>query len=282
MTTGIRWRSFTATSRPHNILVSVDGVSRITDFGIARAASRLAVTRAGQLKGKIAYMAPEQARSETIDRRADVFAMGICLWEMLTRQRLFRADAEGETLNRLLYESIPSPRSVEPSVPREIDAVCMKALERDLEKRFATAAEFSEALEGAARSLGLPGTHRDVAACVTELLGNDLSERRAGLRAWIAETERRSLAPPSDSDAPPGPQGPAGAMVSVYVPPLFDAGTLGAHAELSDPSASTARRRFKGLGLAIVAAVIAAFHRGPWMVACALPGDPRFRGQPRP
>ncbi len=246
---------------PHNILVSVDGVSKITDFGIARAASRLAVTRTGQLKGKVAYMAPEQARSEKIDRRADIFAMGICLWEMMARQRLFRADADGETLNRLLYEPIPSLRSVAPAVPREIEAVCMKALERDLEKRFATAAEFSEALEEAARSHGLLGTHREVAQCVADVLGPDLSERRSGLRAWIADTERRSLAPPADPDVGPESRGPAGAMVSVYVPPLFDVGTLGAHAEGSQPSLSAVRRRFRG-GVAIVAVGIVGFIGG--------------------
>jgi tRNA A-37 threonylcarbamoyl transferase component Bud32 len=243
---------------PHNILVSVDGVSKITDFGIAHAASRLAVTRTGQLKGKVAYMAPEQARSEKIDRRADIFAMGICLWEMMARQRLFRADAEGETLNRLLYEPIPSLRSVAPTASREIDAVCMRALERDLERRFATAAEFSEALESAASAAGLLGTHRDVSECIAEVLGPDLSERRSGLRAWIADTERRSLAPPADSHLDSDRPGPAGAMVSVYVPPLFDVGTLGAHAEGSQPSLLPARRRFRGLGVAMAAAAIGA------------------------
>ena len=247
---------------PHNILVSVDGVSKITDFGIAHAASRLAVTRTGQLKGKVAYMAPEQARSEKIDRRADIFAMGICLWEMMARQRLFRADAEGETLNRLLYEKIPSLRSVAPTASREIDAVCMRALERDLERRFATAAEFSEALERAARSAGLLGTHRDVSECIADVLGPDLSERRSGLRAWIADTERRSLAPPPDSDIGSETPGPAGAMVSVYVPPLFDEGTLGAHADGSQTSLSPARRRLRGVGLAMAVAAIAVFLGG--------------------
>ncbi len=77
---------------PHNLMVGLDGVTRITDFGIARAATRLAVTQSGQLKGKLAYMAPEQARSETVDRRADVFALGICLCEMLAQKRLFKAE----------------------------------------------------------------------------------------------------------------------------------------------------------------------------------------------
>jgi serine/threonine protein kinase len=237
---------------PHNILVSVDGVSRITDFGIARAASRLAVTRTGQLKGKIAYMAPEQARSEKIDRRADVFAMGICFWEMLAGRRLFKAEAEGETLNRLLYEPIPPVRSVDPEVPRELDEICAKALTRDLEKRFATAAEFSDALEDAARALDWLGSHREVASCMADILGRDISERRADLRAWLTDTERRSAAPPAESSGDLGAQQPKGAMVSVYVPPLFDMAPPRASSNGSQPS-SGARRGAKGLAVAAIA-----------------------------
>jgi serine/threonine-protein kinase len=215
---------------PHNILVSVDGVARITDFGIARAASRLAVTRTGQLKGKIAYMAPEQARSEKIDRRADVFAMGICLWEMLAGRRLFKADAEGDTLNRLLYEPIPAIVDVDPAVPRELDVVCAKALTRDLSHRYATAADFSDALETAARSIDCLASHREVSACIADVLGPDLSERRADLRAWIADTERRSLLPPAESGPDLEIERVRGAHVSAYVPSLFESGSLGAHA----------------------------------------------------
>ena len=247
---------------PHNILVSVDGVSRITDFGIARAASRLAVTRTGQLKGKIAYMAPEQARSEKIDRRADVFAMGICLWEMIARRRLFKSEAEGETLNRLLYEPIPSLRSVDPEVPRELDEVCAKALARDLDERFATAAEFSDALENAARALEWLGSHREVAACIADVLGRDISERRADLRAWLADTERRSLIPPAESSGDLSIP-PKGAMVSVYVPPLFDMGTLRGASEGSQ-SRSQDRRGFKGLAVVVAIALAGAVVAARW------------------
>jgi serine/threonine-protein kinase len=239
---------------PHNVLVSVDGVSRITDFGIARAASRLAVTRTGQLKGKIAYMAPEQARSEKIDRRADVFAMGICLWEMLARRRLFKAEAEGETLNRLLYEPIPALRTVDPEIPKELEAIVVKALTRDLEQRYATAADFADALEDAARSLDLLGTHREVAATIADVLGPDLSERRADLRAWIADTERRSVLPPAESSGDLGMGRPDGAKVSVYVPPLFEAGLAGRARGLSprELQARRHRRVLAAMGLAIV------------------------------
>ena len=95
---------------PQNILVGVDGVTRITDFGIAKAEARLTVTREGQVKGKMSYMAPEQLSSTNVNRRADVYAAGVVLWEALTGRRLFRADTEAETLNgipRIAREKTP-------------------------------------------------------------------------------------------------------------------------------------------------------------------------------
>jgi hypothetical protein len=188
---------------PQNILVGIDGVARITDFGVARAASRLSTTRSGQLKGKLAYMAPEQARAGKIDRRADVFAMGICLWETLAFKRLFKGEGEAETLNRVLYEPIPPLRSVVPTIPDALNAVCMKALERDPDKRYATAAEFGHALEAAAQSLKMLGSTRDVIACVEEIMGADLAQQREALRAWRARSE------PGRTDSTAPPPGPA-------------------------------------------------------------------------
>ena len=150
-------------------------------------------------------------------------------------------------MNRLLYEPIPSLRSVDPS-SREIEAICAKALTRDPDKRYATAAEFADALEHAARLYDFLGTHREVAACVSDVLGPDLSERRADLRAWIADTERRSLVPPAESSGDLGTARSKGAMVSVYVPPLFDMGTLRGSAEGSQ-SGSREKRGFKGPAL---------------------------------
>src|SRR6185503_14915616 len=94
---------------PQNILVGVDGVARITDFGVAKAQARLAnATQGGQLKGKLAYMSPEQVRGNmTVDRRADVFAAGIVTWELLTAQRLFKADGEAETLFKVVAAEVP-------------------------------------------------------------------------------------------------------------------------------------------------------------------------------
>jgi serine/threonine-protein kinase len=174
---------------PQNILVGSDGIARITDFGVARAASRLSTTRSGQLKGKLAYMAPEQARGEAVDRRADVFSCGIVLWEALAMKRLFRGEGEAATLNRVLHDAVVPPSSIRSDVPRELDEICMKALDRDVDKRFATADVFADELERAARKLSCVGSVREVAACLEEVFGSDLVQQREAVRAWLARSE---------------------------------------------------------------------------------------------
>ena len=191
---------------PQNVLVGVDGISRITDFGVARAATRLTATRAGQLKGKIAYMAPEQAGGERIDRRADVFASGIVLWEVLCARRLFKAENDEATLRRVLYESIPSPQQYVERLPDGLASVCMRALERDVDRRFATCAQFADALERAT-SEALPrvaiAPPRDVAEYVSDVIGNQIREQREAVRAWLAFSEPSRVSHPSQPRASP-------------------------------------------------------------------------------
>jgi serine/threonine-protein kinase len=174
---------------PQNILIGVDGSARITDFGVARAASRLTTTRSGQLKGKLSYMAPEQAHGKACDRRADVFAMGIVIWETLAKRRLFKGDGEAETLNRVLYEPIPTLRSANPAVHPALDAVVMKALERDPDARFSSCSEMADALETAARTADVFGVHRDVSTQLDAVIGTDISQQREAVRAWLARSE---------------------------------------------------------------------------------------------
>jgi len=183
---------------PQNLLVGTDGVSRITDFGVARAATRLSGTRVGQLKGKIAYMAPEQALgSSDIDRRADVFAAGIVLWEVLAGRRLFKAANEAGTLSRVLNDPISNLRAVVPDVAEALSDVAMKALERDCDKRFATAAQFADALERAATAAGQLATPKELAAYVTSVLGAEIAQQRDAVRAWLARSEPSQVSPVS-------------------------------------------------------------------------------------
>jgi serine/threonine protein kinase len=174
---------------PQNILVGIDGASRITDFGVAHAATRLSSTRTGQLKGKLAYMAPEQARGANVDRRSDVFAMGVVLWEMLAGKRLFKASNDAETLHRILFAPMPTLRGAGIDIPMPLDAVCAKALEREQENRYGSAAEFADELERVARSLGLLATTRDIASYIDGTMGAEISQQREVVRMWLSRSE---------------------------------------------------------------------------------------------
>lgn len=175
---------------PQNILVGLDGVTRISDFGVARARTRLADTRVGQLKGKIAYMAPEQAAGDDmLDRRADVFAAGIVLWELLTGKRLFRASNDAATLSRVVSEHIFAPTEVVLGLDPRISDACMKALERPLTRRIASAAEFADMLESAATRAGVLASGRDVSAYMASVLGEEIRRHREAIRRWLSESE---------------------------------------------------------------------------------------------
>jgi serine/threonine-protein kinase len=164
---------------PHNILVGHDGIARLVDFGVAKAAGRLHTTQDGQIKGKLAYMAPEQLRGEALDRRTDVYAAGVVLWEMLTGKRLFGADNEGETVTNVLERNVEPP-SAHADVPRALDDVVLRAVARKPAKRFEDARQMARALEDALPLASPTAVAEWVEACAGEALAE-----RSRVRARI-------------------------------------------------------------------------------------------------
>lgn len=129
---------------PHNVLIGFNGDVKLTDFGIAKAASRLTTTRAGTVKGKCAYMSPEQARGKTLDGRSDIFSIGILMYEMLTNRRLFTGDSDFDILTKVLKENIHPPTAHRSGIDAEAERICLKALERDRDRRYATCEEMDK------------------------------------------------------------------------------------------------------------------------------------------
>ena len=131
---------------PRNLFVTYDGSVQVVDFGIASARQRMHHTATGQVKGTFAYMAPEQLTTNQIDRRVDVWSLGVGLREMLTMKRLFKRDTTANTVHAVLYDELTPPSSHRPQVPTELDAIVMKALARDPKERWQTARDMGRAL----------------------------------------------------------------------------------------------------------------------------------------
>ena len=131
---------------PRNLFITYDGAVQLVDFGVASARERLHKTSTGDVKGTIAYMAPEQLKAGTIDRRIDTWALGAALWEALAVKRLFKRDTTANTMFALLYEDIAPPSKFRPQVPKELDDIALKALARDPDERWQSAREMGQAL----------------------------------------------------------------------------------------------------------------------------------------
>lgn len=161
---------------PQNLFLTFDGVVKVVDFGIASARDKVHDTQTGEVKGKLAYMPPEQMRGLRVDRRADVWSLGVVLWEFCCVARLFRRASQPETMDAVLNADIDVPSQREADVPPALDAIVMRALSRDPAERFATAGELSEALDDVARELGGPWGRARLERWVTELFPEKIDE----------------------------------------------------------------------------------------------------------
>jgi serine/threonine protein kinase len=186
---------------PQNVLVGTDGVSKILDFGVAKAAGRVQTTREGQIKGKLAYMPPEQLRGATVTRSTDIYAAGVVLWEIVTGQRLFAGDNEGVVVAKVLSGDVASPLGVlrergvaltpeqEHSLPK-LEKIILKALAAEPEARYATAKEMALEIE---RTIP-PATGSEVSEWV-EVHAQEVLAQRAGR---VAEIESGAMSSPVD------------------------------------------------------------------------------------
>jgi eukaryotic-like serine/threonine-protein kinase len=253
---------------PQNIIVGADGVARVLDFGVAKAAGRLQTTREGHVKGKLAYMAPEQLEGE-VTRRTDIYAAGIVLWEVLAGERLFTGDNEGAVLRKVLGAIAPPPSekraergALVEGAPREVllalDAIVLRALERDPDKRFVSARDMAIALEGCVAAA--PAS--EVGAWVERIAAEPL-ETRARI---IAEIEG------SCADATVAPASPDSAESGTANPPVSQGGGVDAVSQLSSVTVSRATeslrlplRRRSRLGV-VVATVSVGALTAVWLL----------------
>ena len=250
---------------PHNILIGPAGQAKLVDFGVAHAVAQsdLDEESGETIKGKFGYMSPEQALGHKFDRRSDLFSLGVVLFELTTGERLFRGRDAGHTLKLVIYAQIPKPSVLIPDYPPALEEIVMKALERDVNKRFATASELQQALDRYLVSESILVSHAGVGSLTKRVLGERVKQRRLAIRATLTKLGQPSVAtnlPPSDVNTSVTPTSGRSRDGS---PSLTTSSTTGAGAAVLPPEwdFTPSPRRRSSLGyvlfsLALVAAGI--------------------------
>ena len=169
---------------PQNMIVSYEGTVKLIDFGIAKAKSKSTKTQVGMLKGKFSYMSPEQVSGQPIDRRSDIFSLGVVFFEMLTGKRLFLGKNDVETLEKIRKAEVLPPSVFNSAVPPELDRIVMKALAKDREERYQWASEFAEDLKKFSYSSGKIFTRQDMMNFMSEFFADELEEETAKLEEY--------------------------------------------------------------------------------------------------
>ncbi len=181
---------------PQNILVGVDGIPRLIDFGVAKAAGRLQTTFEGQLKGKLSYMAPEQFDGGDPDRRVDLYSASVVLWEAIAGKRLFDGSNEAETMRRILRGSVAPPSEAAGREPGALDALVLRGLDVHAENRFATARDMALAIEEAVT----PAPARRVREWVVAVAGEAIDRRAARIAEAESEGATAGISSVNDVD----------------------------------------------------------------------------------
>jgi serine/threonine-protein kinase len=214
---------------PQNILVGTDGVARLLDFGVAKAAGRVHTTREGQIKGKLAYMAPEQLMGTGVSRQTDVYAASVVLWELLAGERLFAGGSETDVIAKLLRRDIRRPSEVAPGIPSSLDEVVMRGLHPKPEERYQTARDLCAALAGCGVPVAGPLAVGD---WVEGLAEEALAQRAAKIAAIESESDTSVSAvgephgsTPPDSLQPPGTSRASLPTLAAPPPPALGVGS---------------------------------------------------------
>jgi len=215
---------------PSNVLIAYDGAIKLVDFGVAKAATSTVKTRTGTLKGKISYMSPEQAKGSPIDGRSDVFALGIVLWEMVTSHRLFKAENDLATIQRIINSEAQPPTELREDCPPELETIILKALAVDVNERYQTAEELQLDLEELAREHKLVQSTVALRAYMHELFAEEIAAWQAAQASGVTLTEHVAHAP-SAPGTPPS-DGDAYAVDEYELDDLDEADDTGGHAPL--------------------------------------------------
>jgi serine/threonine protein kinase len=186
---------------PQNLIVTYEGGVKLLDFGIAKASNRLRETRVGTLKGKVPYMSPEQCRSEPLDRRSDVYSLGILLYELTLSRRLYAGTSDFEVLKEIVEGRVTPPREIDPEYPEALQRIVMRALEKQREDRWPTAREMQAELERFARSQHLHATPIGVQQFMEDLFGHKIEAwREAQAQGKTLDEHLLTLTPEPESD----------------------------------------------------------------------------------
>jgi serine/threonine-protein kinase len=267
---------------PHNVLVTHGGVVKLVDFGIAKAMNEQgSLTANGELKGKYSFMAPEQVLTNEVDRRADIFTLGITLYMLLTRRHPFKVNTNASVLGAITSDAPPTkPSHFLPSCPHALEAVVMRALDKDPEQRFPTADALRVALEHAVPEAFAPGFEAEVTTFLGRTMGDRAQARREALRRFQLTADER--VPAVDVGTPALPSQSAGSFRAIVVdtpPGMPRTDGTGSMVRVSDAPTQIGRRQ-RGRRIAVALVALVALLLAAALLVQRVSPDPTTAGEP--